>query len=415
MVEKNRTQNSLLGILYWIVTFIIFALVANNDEKFAGEIRVFYISGTKWLIHLIFLAMFILVSIIFVKRIVIDSVEILLITKFAVDIISTCIINEPESFAFIVWADIGALSYLICRNSRLNLDVVLDLYEVFAIVLSIQTILTGRILQQNGILFESVIFKSLLRIPYAGSNLIADFISSALLCLLARYDSKRIKKSVFIVKLAVYIIAILFIRSRGSIVALLFVLDWTFLKRIKRINSGRRRIILYMFLALVNVIAIVYALNSTIVESYFSRYLDTSSDITSGRIQIWQFAWNEFLSHPILGRGILFTSDSFRQYTGAHNIWLDTLMGSGMIGFILHISCISILIKTIRKNKVIFNKTVFACSVVLGFLYIDSMFEVSYYNYINDVIFWSLCGCLISFMSQSGQFVNPIILQSTNS
>ena len=405
MVIHTQSKNSFRAKTYWIMTLIIFAFVANNDEKFVGELLVHYIPGTKWLVHFVFLVLFIVVSSFFLRKIIVDKIELVLLFKLIIDIISTCVINKPESIAFIIWADIGVLAYLICRNERLELDKVLTIYEWFALLLSVQAIGAGLLLLQSGISFENVIFKSRLRIPFAGSNLIADIISSALLCLFARYDAKDTKKIIFAAKVLVYIVASLFIRSRGSIVVLLVVLDWTLIKRIQKIRGNSKRIISYFLLVTINLIVIVYSLNSAIVESYFSRYLDASSDITSGRIQIWQFAWNEFTSRPILGRGISFTADIFRQYTGAHNIWLDTLMSSGILGFILHLTAIGFVVNKVRSNRVrngAFNKTVFACSVVLLFLYLDSLFEVSYFNYINDVVFWSLGGYLISELSFFG-------------
>lgn len=404
MAINTQSRNAFHAKIYWIMTLLIFAFVANNDEKFAGELLVHYIPGTKWLVHIAFLVLFTAVSLVFVRKVLVDKIEVILFLKLIVDIISTCVINEPESIAFIIWADIGVLTYFICRNESVELKNLLNIYESFALVLSVQTIVAGMLLLQNGISFDSVIFKSQLRIPFAGSNLIADIISSALLCTFARYDVNETKKAYFIAKTLIYVIASLFIRSRGSIIALLVVLDWTILKRIRSVNGNFKRILFYIMLATINLIVIVYSLNSAIVESYFSRYLDASSDITSGRLQIWQFAWDEFTKHPIFGRGISFTADIFQQYTGAHNIWLDTLMSSGIFGFIFHLLAIGMIayeLRLYRRRGGTSDKTVFACSVILLFLYLDSMFEVSYYNYINDVIFWSLSGFLISEISSS--------------
>lgn len=399
MKAKRLNLNRLSEWLYWIVTFFVFAFVANNDAKFIGELLVFYIPGTKWLVHFLFLLAHIVMLALITQRIAIDNIEVILLLKLICDIVSTCMINKPDSFAFILWANIGVFSYIICRNSKLNLQNVLDLFELFALLLSFQTIITGFMLFQNGIVFESTIFKSRLRIPFAGSNLVSGVVSSAMICVLSRYESQKTKKVFFSIKLIIYIVALLVIRSRGSILLLFFILDWMFLKRIKSLNNSSRRVLLYILLIVVNLSVVIYALNSAAVEMYFSRYLHASSDITSGRLQIWQYAWEEFIRHPILGRGISFESDRFTRYTGAHNIWLDTLMSTGVIGFLLHFILIYLVINRIRmisKNRFHFNKSVFACTMALTFLYLDSLVEVSYYNYINDVIFWSLCGALIA-------------------
>lgn len=407
------STGELLGTAYWTITLLILAFVGRNTEKDIGELLVYYIPGTKWLYHLVFIVGLGMVSVLMTQTIVIDRLEILLLLKLVVDVVSTCVINRPESLAFIIWADIGVLGYLYCRNARVGLDRVLDLYEVFALILSIQTILTGMALLRQGISFDQVRFKSLLRIPFAGSNLIADVISSALLCIFVRYNARRTNKLLFGMKLGLYLIAALFIRSRGSILVMLLVMDWTVLKWIGRIKSSARRLFCYAVFVAVNAGVLLFALNSIVVESYFSRYADASSDVTSGRIGIWRYAWEEFLKRPLFGRGIRFEAKGFTDFTGAHNIWLDTLMSSGIMGFSLHACAIGIIAGRFfkrMKRPGNMGRDVFACFIVVGFLYLDSLFEVSYYNYQNDVIFWSLCGFLFSHMNRAGTSLKSLMM-----
>ena len=396
---KRKSISRNIEILYWILTFLIFAFVANNDKKFIGELLVFYVPGTKWLIHLLFLAPYVFVYFFLLQKVHIDGIEVLLFLKFLCDIFSTCILNEPESFAFIIWADIGVVSYLVCRNAKLGLQTVLNLYELFALLLSVQSIHAGLLLLRNGITFDNYLFKSFFRIPFAGSNLISGVVSSAIISTLARYDEKESRKIFYTIKLIVYLSAVIVIRSRASIVLLLFVLDWTFIKRIGKVRNGIKRFNLYAILTIMNIAVIVYALNSPSIGAYFSRYINTASDITSGRIKIWQYAWKEFLNKPMLGRGISFEPIGFVNYTGAHNIWLEIMMSSGIIGFLLHFGTVFIVFSKIRlylTQAKEFSKQIFACAIVVSFLYINSLVEVSYYNYFSDTIFWSLCGCLIS-------------------
>lgn len=407
--------NRCFGILYWFVSLLIFAFVAKDDEKIIGELLIFHIPLTKWLIHLLFFVAFCLVFIVLKKKIVIDAIEISLAIKLFVDILSTCFLNTPESYAFIVWADIGVLAYFVSRNITINLDTVLSIYEVFALILGIQTILSGLLLLQKGVSFDSVVFKSQLRIPFAGSNLIAGTISSAFLCVIARYKRSNAKYFLMIAKLVIYLLAILFIRSRGSIVLLLFILDWTLIKTIKRVNDKVKRFILYSALFVGNIAGIVFMLKSTVVANYFSRYIEASNDVTSGRLDIWQYAWGEFIRHPLFGRGISFESHVITNYTGAHNIWLDTLMSSGVMGYLLHLLALLFMIRKIRlyqKRQQRKKRALFACMIALGFLYMNSMIEVTYYNYINDLIFWSLSGFLLSEMEKNTKTIECISILS---
>ncbi len=395
MINTRLSSSRIMGNVYWIITLFIFAFIANNDKSFIGELRVLYIPGTKWLVHLLFLFAFCSVWFLLIRKLVLDKIMLLLFLKTIIDVISTCFINTPESLAFIVWTNIGLLVYIICRNVNVNLEAVLSCYELFALLLSIQSILTGISLYKSGTGFNDPFFKSQLRIPFAGSNIAAGIISSSLLCTVASYSKTR-SRLLFILKVACSALAILFIRSRGSILLLLIILDLTLVSRIRKMNEKWKKIIWYFALITTNAIALVFALNSSSVEEYFSRNISTSLDISSGRFAIWQYAWSEFLNHPLFGRGISFTAAQFDRYTGAHNIWLDTLMSSGIIGFLLHMVVVFNIINRIRFRYKCLNKTMLSCVIVLLFLYSNSLIEVSYYNYINDVIFWSLSGFLFS-------------------
>ena len=77
-------------------------------------------------------------------------------------------------------------------------------------------------------------------------------------------------------------------------------------------------------------------------------------------------------------------------------------MNSGITGFIFHF-CVVIKLLQMRVGKTKLRKLLVIgkasqdklCTVViLVTLYVNSMVEVSYYNYINDVLFWSLAGFL---------------------
>lgn len=400
-----------LGIIYWFITLLIFTLVGNNTG-YSDELLLFHYSGTKWLIHSLFLIIYFFFFVVFVKKIYIDYAMIILLLKFLFDIFSTYIINTPASFCFILWADVGVFIYLICRNVKAKLDNVLNLYELFSIVLSIQTILTGILISRNGVSFQSVVFKSILRIPFASSNIIAGVVATAIISVTVRYEAKKTNLVLFVIKQGLLLTAFLFIRSRGSILLLLFVLDWVFFKKISSIRQNIKRALVYSLFILVNVLVLAYLLNSAIVEAYFSRYQDVgpSNDVTSGRVSIWKYSWDEFCKKPIWGRGTIYDSDVFSKFTGSHNIWLETLMNSGGIGFLFHVVVILYVINTIRtkiRNRRVFSKAERACGIIISFLYINSLFEESYYNYINDVLFWSLIGFFIqelSYMDRSYPF-----------
>ena len=68
----------------------------------------------------------------------------------------------------------------------------------------------------------------------------------------------------------------------------------------------------------------------------------------SGREQLWKNAWEEFVSHPILGIGI--DSYTIKYKLDAHNIYLQVLCETGIVGFSFFI--IFILRNTFRALKI---------------------------------------------------------------
>lgn len=275
------------------------------------------------------------------------------------------------------------------------------MYDWFALILCLQVIVTSLFTQRSGISFDLILFKSYIRIPFAPSNLIITVISPAIINLIMNGNDKYGKNVIFILKLIVYVLAVFFIRSRGGVLMLFIMLDYTILKRIRGIRKRENRYAIYLVFLVCNVGFLIYALTSTLVASFFSGYLGTNSlnNLTSRRVEVWEYSWNEFLKSPIWGRGLYYDQSSFIGSTGAHNIWLETLMGSGFVGFVLHIMTIVILSKQVRKKALrthINKKKINACVMILLFYYINSMFEVCYYNYIHDMLFWSIAGFLIA-------------------
>lgn len=397
-IKFNVNRN--LSNIYWLCTLLIFAFVASNDG-FDSVLKVFYFPGTKWLIHLCFLMVYIAGWLFFSHKIKVDGIAILLFVKLCWDIVSSYLLNRvaiEDHYQFLIFADTAILAYLICRNLKTNLNTVLWMYECFALILCIQVIVTGILVQREGIAFNLVIFKSYIRIPFAASNLIITVIGPAVINLIMNRNEKTIT---FILKLVVYVLAIIFLKSRGGLLLLLIMLDYTILKRIKIIEKKGNRAVAYLIFLACNVVLLIYLFTAPFMVAFFNGYLGTNSfnDLTSRRGEVWEYSWNEFLKNPICGRGLYYDESSFIGATGAHNIWLETLMGSGIIGFLLHIMIIFILISRIRRyssKQHINKKTINACVIILLFYYLNSMFEVCYYNYIHDILFWSIAGFLIA-------------------
>lgn len=80
------------------------------------------------------------------------------------------------------------------------------------------------------------------------------------------------------------------------------------------------------------------------VNYVFQRFIDNlnSGDISNGRIKLYEEAFSQFLSNPILGIGFgNFTLNSYDyfgyQYAGVHNDYLQWLCENGIVGFIVNL------------------------------------------------------------------------------
>ncbi|ODA39135.1 O-antigen ligase family protein [Desulfosporosinus sp. BG] len=86
----------------------------------------------------------------------------------------------------------------------------------------------------------------------------------------------------------------------------------------------------------------------------FARFMETD-DISNGRYQLWGLAYSSFLEHPIMGIGwcgfrYMDASKSYALaggYVDAHNVYIQLLCETGVIGFAI---CINIILSTYIKS-----------------------------------------------------------------
>lgn len=157
--------------------------------------------------------------------------------------------------------------------------------------------------------------------------------------------------------------------SRGSVFVLVACVPFFV------INSSLKQKRVFIMLMIVLIPAIVWgaiAAGSVV----FSRTADISSDISSGassavRLDIWNNAWIEFADNPILGGVIEVNS------THTHNIFLEVLMATGIIGFIMFIYLCAISF----KRGLITTKT-------------EKYFLISVLVFVNGIIQYTFSGAI---------------------
>ena len=154
-------------------------------------------------------------------------------------------------------------------------------------------------------------------------------------------DKRETKGRVNKLLLALLSLALLLTTKRAhslfSVAAIILV--YLVLHSHRKFSSGFKLLCIIVFSAIALYIASYYVPELTTVVERFSD----SDDMTNGRIPMFQLAWESFLQHPILGIGwggykyeyhlYLAPWTSYYQYLDAHNVYLQLLCETGVIGF----------------------------------------------------------------------------------
>jgi O-antigen ligase len=123
----------------------------------------------------------------------------------------------------------------------------------------------------------------------------------------------------------------------------------------------------------------------------------TIDEISSGRIDLYQFSINKFLRHPIFGNGLGFpvsttnVIESFRP----HNIFLEALVQGGIINFIIILLAIYFPLKTcyaLAKRDTVSSAILVSCLAVL----IHGMLEPNLFSFSMDIYFWTFMGFAVA-------------------
>lgn len=136
--------------------------------------------------------------------------------------------------------------------------------------------------------------------------------------------------------------------SRGSVLAILA----TYLVVVTLMPGYKKKmtvVALLMFLAIASIISI-----SFLGSDVFDRFLSIQEDVKDGndtaiRLVTWIHAWDQFTSSPIFGDSLEGTYDNYYP----HNIFLEVLITTGLVGFIPFL--IFIYLVSIKALKIIRN------------------------------------------------------------
>ena len=382
----SKTINSIIEI-YLLVCLFIIAFV-EIEASGSVPLRVFYLSQNKgYLLFMLSMVTYFTICLYGGCKIIkFDRVILLLGLKCILDLIPYIIdrsIGDAIYWYFFSMMCIMPIIYCIFRNYTNTPTKIIRYLTPFGLILIFQEVLT---VFYNGYPFDSFEYKHYLRIPAAHSNIIGVILLS-ILCF--RLQLKNKSKFGIIVNI-LFVIGLLIIQSTGS---LLLLVCWFLLIQYKKLLM-RNVILARLLIVAILVVGIVIFIKSNFYQIFFeikSNLKITLAVLTSGRTDIWELAYLNFLQNPILGSGIGVTEYDIGYEvvtTGAHNIVLDLLVQSGLVGLFLYASAVFYGIRK-AKNYNDYNKAIrIGVLVLLSY----SLLEVCYFNYSCLFVCWMFIG-----------------------
>nr|WP_296074081.1 O-antigen ligase family protein [uncultured Ruminococcus sp.] len=188
------------------------------------------------------------------------------------------------------------------------------------------------------------------------------------------------KKKVSIVLSLLGIVAMLFTEKRGPLIALIISMMIAIVIRDK--DSFTKKITKYFIIGIILLVAIYIAyLLFPFMFAVLDRF-NGNDNMLSNRQYLWQYAWKSFESSPLFGHGWGYFANSLNitvdtvgvSNMNAHNIYLQLLADTGIIGFLIFIVpmiyTLFVSIKLIRKNtnKLLATELVFSLCFQIFFL-----------------------------------------------
>lgn len=211
------------------------------------------------------------------------------------------------------------------------------------------------------------------------------------------------KKKLSIALCVIFLIEMIICGNKSVIIAagvLLVVFYWFF-------NPGKR-IYAYLRVMLIAIaVVLVYFFRLEILDIFIgiSKDLDMdsyalstfrimlageSSLVYNTRLSIWDDAWQQFLNSPILGQGFgYFESLSSSSSGYVHNIELDILVASGLVGGIVYIFLlVKSIIKLVRcKDR---DKQLLLAVLLISW-FVPMQFSLSLWKVMNFWVYWGVC------------------------
>ncbi len=197
----------------------------------------------------------------------------------------------------------------------------------------------------------------------------------------------------------------------GIIIVGIFYLYFNKIKFKKNIKVEKiSRLLILCFLILFFGLLIINFQNNSILKSKLNNLFNPNAGSTSARIDFWKASLKAISKKPLLGYGLETQGDVLFKYydkswgihsnvnvmpNRAHNLFLDILLTSGIIGLLAYLALLYLFLKLILRNIKNNNhkKLNFAILLSIVCYLISLMFNFSFV--VGEIYFWLLFAIII--------------------
>lgn len=368
---------------YLIIVLLIFSFVTYPGATQGTEDPVvWFFNGYP--IILVFIVSVIFCSLLFVKGFIIDKISFILFLRMICCLVPLVYVQSIASFSsHYPVVILTFIAYGIGRITEWKYEhKISSIIVVFGIIICYQVIQTFNTIPVE---YFDLSYKRYIRVPIAASNVIASYLTPIFFLFVFNYYPKKyIKIAISIL----FISSIILTKSRGGIVVLLL----TYITYLVFIKYKFKLKYIIPALSLLS-IGIYYISNIPEVQLFLlgfsadNNVIDANS-LSSGRLDIFGEEFSRFLQHPLFGNGMIFNSNT--SISGSHNLFIELLVQSGLIGTLLYICPIIIVLKRFYRRLHVKDSLGWLLFLIATLYH--GMIEVNFFNYSTDILFWSICG-----------------------
>lgn len=338
MKDLNKKKQKLSPLFYGLCLFIIVTLF--NTSKYGATF--------SWVMIPSFV---IVVGLFFEGKLKIQTETFLIFAFWLVYLLSTLFSSSVEidrsAFTFFIFCIIYVIA-VSHQYTKREIQLLINIYILTALLGGLNIVINwfsgnfyAEWFKRASVEFGGV---------YKDPNYAMAFISPGVFFLFVKLlQTKMLRRKIFIIAALVLLIFATIVSGSRTALAVVFVSFVVGFLLDKQINyKVKIRILFFIFFGL---IAVVLLMQEILPDQTLSRYEDMSSD---PRWKTWETGLKTFFQAPLFGGGLGATSKKTLQLTGfhSHNVYLDILGDSGLIGASIFLLFLSLnCFKTIKTNR----------------------------------------------------------------